>query len=170
IWFERCSQRLADIWQIQCALIADMHQSLNQLVHDAKQDLQDTRQHLQQLQRKPQAGASRDSAFFNLSIPVERAYAFFGEATTQPYPMESIITLLQQQSQQIAEIETELSETKKALAERKVIERAKGMLMTSLGLNEVEAYKVMRSTAMEQNRKLVDVAENILLQRQPRAH
>ena len=61
-------------------------------------------------------------------------------------------------------MESELSETKKALVERKQIERAKGMLMSTMGLSEVEAYKIMRSTAMEQKRKMIDVAENILLQ------
>ena len=34
--------------------------------------------------------------------------------------------------------------------------------MSTLGINEMEAYKSLRSTAMEQNRKVIDVAENIL--------
>ena len=76
--------------------------------------------------------------------------------------MESIVYLLQEQSQQIAKIENELSDTKKALAERKQIERAKGLIMSKMGLSEVDAYKELRRTAMEQNRKIIEVAENIL--------
>lgn len=162
-WFELCSQRLTELWQIQCQLISDMHQTLQILVAEAQQDLANTRKHLQQLQDKASV-SSRDSAFFNLSIPVENAYGFLSDTASQPYPIESVISLLQQQSQQIAEMESELSETKKALTERKQIERAKGLLMSTLGLSEVDAYKTMRSTAMEQKRKIIDVAENILLQ------
>jgi prefoldin subunit 5 len=165
-WFELCSQRLTDFWQIQCLLISDMHHSLKLLVQEAQQELANIRQHLQQLQDKASVSA-RDTAFFNLSIPVENAYGFLTDKASQPYPIESVISLLQQQSQQIAEMESELSETKKALAERKQIERAKGLLMSTLGLTEVEAYKTMRSTAMEQKRKIIDVAENILLQHKP---
>lgn len=162
-WFELCSQRLTDFWQIQCLLMSDIHHSLKLLVQEAQQDLANIRQHLRQLQDKASASA-RDSAFFNLSIPVENAYGFLTDKASQPYPIESVISLLQQQSQQIAAMESELSETKKALAERKQIERAKGLLMSTLGITEVEAYKTMRSTAMEQKRKIIDVAENILLQ------
>lgn len=162
-WFELCSQRLTELWQIQCLLITDIHHSLKLLAQEAQQDLTNTRQHLQQLQNKATLSA-RDSAFFNLSIPVENAYGFLTDKASQSYPIESVISLLQQQSHQIAEMESELSETKKALAERKQIERAKGMLMSTLGLTEVDAYKTMRSTAMEQKRKIIDVAENILLQ------
>lgn len=158
-WFELCSQRLSDIWHMQCQLINSMHDMLETLVSHAKSDLAKTRQYLDKIHRHP---ATLDSAFFNLSIPVENAYTFLAHDNQQPYPMESIVSLLQQQSQQIADIENELSETKRALAERKQIERAKGILMTTLGISEVEAYKVMRSTAMEQNRKIIDVADNIL--------
>lgn len=158
-WFELCSQRLSDIWHMQCQLINGMHDMLETLVSNAKSDLAKTRQYLEKMRRHP---ASLDSAFYNLSIPVENAYTFLAHDNQHPYPMESIVSLLQQQSQQIAEIENELSETKKALAERKQIERAKGVLMSTLGISEVEAYKVMRSTAMEQNRKIIDVADNIL--------
>lgn len=163
IWFELCSQRLTELWQIQCLLIQDMHHMLNALVESARQDLEKTRQYLQQLQRKS-SPTKPDSTFFNLSIPVENAYAFLSHHPNQPYPIESVLSLLQQQSQHIAEVESELSDTKKALTERKQIERAKGLLMSNLGLSEVEAYKSMRSTAMEQKRKIIDVAENILLQ------
>lgn len=166
-WFDLCSQRLGEIWRIQCALISVMRHTLNALVLEARTDLETTRQYLQQVDQSTQQ-KEPDSAFFNLSIPVENAYSFLGHDNGQPYPMASIISLLQQQSQQIAGMEHELTETKKALVERKQIERAKGLLMHTLQINEVDAYKWLRSTAMEQNRKIIDVAENVLAKhRQP---
>jgi hypothetical protein len=161
-WFDVCSLRLTEIWRIQCQLTKDMHQALQNLVVQAKQDLENTRQRLQQLGKNPAHANDVDGAFFNLTIPVENAYSFLGQENTQAYPIESMFSLLQQQSQQISEMESELVETKKALAERKVIERAKGILMSTQNISEVEAYKWLRSTAMDQNRKIIDIAENII--------
>jgi len=60
-------------------------------------------------------------------------------------------------------MDIELSEVKKALSERKVIDQAKGLIMSKLLISEAEAYQSMRSMAMEQNRKISEVAENILI-------
>jgi len=53
---------------------------------------------------------------------------------------------------------TELAETKAALEERKVIDRAKGMIMKARGLDEDAAYALLRKTAMDQSKKVVEVA------------
>ncbi|WP_136634870.1 ANTAR domain-containing response regulator [Pseudooceanicola onchidii] len=57
---------------------------------------------------------------------------------------------------------TELETTKRALEERKVIDRAKGILMKSKGLSEEEAYAMLRKTAMDRGRRLSDVAEALV--------
>ena len=56
----------------------------------------------------------------------------------------------------------ELNETKRALEERKVIDRAKGLLMKARGLNEDEAYGLLRRTAMDKGKKISDVASAIV--------
>ena len=48
------------------------------------------------------------------------------------------------------------------LAERKVIERAKGLLMKQKGVPEEEAFRLMRKIAMDRNRKLLEVAQQII--------
>jgi response regulator NasT len=57
---------------------------------------------------------------------------------------------------------TELAATKRALEERKTIDRAKGMLMKLRGLTEDQAYAALRKAAMDQNRKLSEVAEALV--------
>ena len=59
-------------------------------------------------------------------------------------------------------LQDELHEAKTALADRKVIERAKGILMTAKSLSEQEAYVLMRKTAMDQKRRLVEIARAIV--------
>ncbi|MEM6891018.1 MAG: ANTAR domain-containing protein [Pseudomonadota bacterium] len=56
----------------------------------------------------------------------------------------------------------ELTETKRALEERKVIDRAKGLLMKARSIDEDAAYALMRKTAMDQGRKISDVAEALV--------
>lgn len=58
-------------------------------------------------------------------------------------------------------LRAELEETKGALLERKFIERAKGLLMER-GMSEANAYALMRRTAMNENRRIADVARSLL--------
>jgi response regulator NasT len=61
-----------------------------------------------------------------------------------------------------SKLQDELDRTKSALEERKVIDRAKGILMKLKGLTEEEAYVLMRSTAMREKKKIGEIAQSIL--------
>ncbi|RDK11626.1 ANTAR domain-containing response regulator [Cupriavidus lacunae] len=60
------------------------------------------------------------------------------------------------------QLRAELDATRLKLAERKVVERAKGLLMQARGLSEEEAYKRLRGMAMERGLKLVDAAQRVI--------
>lgn len=57
----------------------------------------------------------------------------------------------------------ELEEARSELENRKLVERAKGILMKSKKITEDEAYKLLRSTAMKQNRKIAEIAQSLVL-------
>ncbi|MEM0976189.1 MAG: ANTAR domain-containing protein [Pseudomonadota bacterium] len=59
-------------------------------------------------------------------------------------------------------IKKERDAANEALAERKVVDRAKGILMKAKGLSEEEAYSLLRKTAMDQGRKIGEVSEGIV--------
>ncbi|MEO1282149.1 MAG: ANTAR domain-containing protein [Pseudomonadota bacterium] len=59
-------------------------------------------------------------------------------------------------------LQRELDEAKTALEERKVIDRAKGILMSRKNLSEADAYAQLRRSAMMQNRKIYDVALSLI--------
>jgi response regulator NasT len=61
-----------------------------------------------------------------------------------------------------AKLQEELERTKSQLEDRKVIEKAKGILMRVKGLNEDEAYVLMRSTAMREKKKIGEIAQSII--------
>jgi len=59
-------------------------------------------------------------------------------------------------------MQKELEAARNELAARKVIERAKGILMKARGLDEDEAYALMRRTAMNEKCKIVEIAQSIV--------
>ncbi|MBU0543137.1 MAG: ANTAR domain-containing protein [Gammaproteobacteria bacterium] len=59
-------------------------------------------------------------------------------------------------------LKNELQQTRDQLADRKLIDKAKGLLMKHRNFNEDEAYHAMRKLAMERNQRLVDTARNVI--------
>ena len=76
--------------------------------------------------------------------------------------MKSILDLCVSRFNAFAKLQDELDRTKMALEERKVIDRAKGILMKLKGLTEEEAYVLLRSTAMREKKKIGEIAQSIL--------
>ena len=56
----------------------------------------------------------------------------------------------------------ELDQARSELNARKRIERAKGILMRTRGLSEEDAYALLRSTAMQQNKRIADIADSLI--------
>lgn len=59
-------------------------------------------------------------------------------------------------------LRAELERTKNQLADRKVIEKAKGMLMKHQGCDEKQAFETLRKLAMDRGQKLPNVAQNVI--------
>ena len=63
---------------------------------------------------------------------------------------------------ELQRLKDELSETRSKLDDRKNIDRAKGLLMSKRNVNENEAYRQLQKMAMAQNKKIGEIAKNIL--------
>ncbi len=61
-----------------------------------------------------------------------------------------------------ARLKAELDQAKSALAERKLIDRAKGILMKAKGIDEEAAYQLMRRTAMNEKKRIAEIAQSII--------
>jgi response regulator NasT len=59
-------------------------------------------------------------------------------------------------------LQRELDEARTALEDRKLIDRAKAILMQQRGMSEIDAYSLLRKTAMNQNRRIVDIAQSLV--------
>ncbi len=76
--------------------------------------------------------------------------------------VRSAIDLATAQFDQARSMRDELDKAQAALSERKLVEKAKGIVMRQRGLSEEEAYKVMRKTAMDRNVRMVDLAKTLI--------
>ncbi|MBJ2155402.1 nitrate- and nitrite sensing domain-containing protein [Variovorax sp. IB41] len=151
-WFDCCTRRIDAMRTVEDSLADELRALCNRKTAQARTDLAAYRQLLDTL--APQSGGA----------------LFFDDAGTQavapaPYGRlleRSVLDMVQEQSQRLQAMSDELQTVRASLNERKVVERAKGLLMAHRRLSEDEAHKMLRQTAMNQKRRLVDVAESML--------
>ena len=79
-----------------------------------------------------------------------------------PARVKTIVDVAVARFREFQALRRELEETRSQLADRKQIDRAKGLLMKQRGLDEQQAYHAMRKMAMDRGQKLAEVASNII--------
>ncbi|KQV98394.1 nitrate- and nitrite sensing domain-containing protein [Rhizobacter sp. Root1221] len=159
-WFDVCTDRINELWQLQVALVKRLREDCETRIVEAQQDLQDSRGLLKRLRDNPPARTHAVDRFFDIATMPGAVPELVGTPGAAESP--SLLDLLQAQSARMAGMEAELDAARRALNERKVIERAKGVLMARLGMNEEAAFRALQKTSMDQNRRLLDVAEATL--------
>ena len=76
--------------------------------------------------------------------------------------LEAAITLAQLRQAEFEALEAEVDRAQQALEDRKLVERAKGLLMSALQLSEQDAFRRLQKTARERNLRLAEVARRIV--------
>jgi len=79
-----------------------------------------------------------------------------------PKRIKPILEVAIARFQSFQALRQELEQTKTTLAERKLVDRAKGILMTTRGLSEQDAYNALRKAAMNQNRRMAEIAKSVV--------
>ncbi len=81
---------------------------------------------------------------------------------TKQADLEAAIAIAMQRFGQFQALRKESADKSQALEDRKIVERAKGLLMKKSGLDEEEAFRRMRKMARDRNQKLVEIAHILL--------
>ena len=84
---------------------------------------------------------------------------------TKPFTIEDLmpaIELAVSRFQEIKQLDAEVTDLQQQLKARKLIEKAKGILMKNLKISEPEAFKWMQKTAMDKRRSMTDVAQLVM--------
>ncbi len=143
-WYDHCTERIDRMQKVEECLAAQLHTLCQRRIAMARAELRD-HQAIQRSLTRPEEP---------VGAPPVAGYG--------PGLERAILSMVQDQSRRLQEMTNELETVRASLNERKVIERAKGLLMAARKLSEAEAHKMLRDTAMNQNRKLLDVAQSVL--------
>jgi response regulator NasT len=77
--------------------------------------------------------------------------------------IKTILDLCISRFNAFSRLQDELDRAKSALEERKVIDRAKGILMKAKNMSEEDAYALLRKTAMNEKKKIAEVAQSVII-------
>jgi len=143
-WYDASTRRIDAMREVEDVLALHLRQLCETRIAQARDELRDQRALLGALSGKA-------------SYPGSEGGAPYG-----PQLERSILAMVQEQSRRLQAMSDELDAVRASLNERKVVERAKGLLMAHRQMSEDEAYKALRQLAMNQNKRLVDVAEAVL--------
>lgn len=163
-WYEHTTRRIDAMKTVEDRLAEDLRVLCTATLAQARADLDSL---AEEVDGAPDAVVPVAMMLLNpdpaeTAIGSEAGGGVYALDGLRPKLMRSLLDVVQAQSRRLRDVSLELETARTALSERKVIDRAKGLLMTSRGVSEEDAYRLMRKTAMNQNKRIVDVAEAIL--------
>ena len=98
----------------------------------------------------------------SIEASVDAGVSAYIVGNLQKERIKSILDLTISRFNAFARLQSELDRAKSALEERKVIDRAKDILMKAKNLTEEQAYALLRKTAMNENKKIAEVAQSVI--------
>jgi response regulator NasT len=98
----------------------------------------------------------------SIQASVDAGVSAYIVGNLQKERIKTILDLCISRFNAFSRLQDELDRTKNALEERKVIDRAKGILMKAKNISEETAYALMRKTAMNENKKIAEVAQSVI--------
>lgn len=157
----QASPALADLWfELATRRIDLMHQMMSELMGDLTEQVRQSRLYLDQ--QKQLAAVQRSGNVVNLAHKTGMSLALSQEGTG--WLPQSLLTLLREQSQYIAEIEMQLHSSQAAVQELKLVQRAKLLLIERFHCGEQQAHHQLQKLAMDQQLSLAAVAANLVEQ------
>ena len=112
--------------------------------------------------KRPVAMFVDQSDTASIQASVDAGVSAYIVGNLQKERIKTIMDLCISRFNAFSRLQGELERAKSALEDRKVIDRAKGILMKAKNLTEEEAYALLRKTAMNENKKIADVAQSVI--------
>lgn len=135
------------------------------IIIDAESDARDVLEHIviaTRDERRPIVLFTEDGATASIDAAMAAGVSAYIVAGLQAERIAPVLNVALSRFRQEEKLRAELDDTRHKLLERKVIERAKGLLMTHHGLTEDQAYQRLRSMAMNKKLKLAEIAQRII--------
>lgn len=117
---------------------------------------------ISQKQSVPIVMFTRDNRSESIHAATQAGVSAYVVNGLSPERIQPIIEAAIARFREFQALAQELEKTKTSLAERKVIERAKGVVMEQRACTEAEAYRLLQKMAMDQKKRLAEVAQDVL--------
>lgn len=111
---------------------------------------------------RPIVMVSEDSQPAAIKAAIKAGVSAYVVEDIDPHRLGAVLEVAQARFEQDQALLSQIREAEMKLNERKVVERAKGILMQLRDMNEAEAYHAMRKMAMDRNIRIIDVAQKLL--------
>jgi response regulator NasT len=132
---------------------------------DPSRDALDSMRALARDEPRPVVLFAERNAPGQIEAAIDAGVAAYVAEGLDPARVRPVIEVAIRQFRAYQALRDALARTQAELEERKVIERAKGVLMQARGLDEDQAHQALRRSAMDHGQKLVEAARRILAQR-----
>ena len=132
-WFSLQSERLERMRELEETLIADLLSATQRLLDCGEEEM-------------PPQQWPEEETDDTLTLRLDK----------------QLLPLVRQQAWELAQLSGQLASLKATLEERKIIDKAKALLMSHQGMHEEQAWQALRKMAMDKNQRMVDIARALL--------
>lgn len=163
-WFALLTQRIDDLKAVETALEVHLQQLCEQKLSDAKAALGQQQALIEQLEQNKQDSNDHFVVFLSSQDPQLKtpAQEHLHPDGLSPRLGRSVFELVQHQAHRLQQMQDELDAARQALEERKLQQKAKALLIKHRKMTEDEAHRLLRQMAMDQGKKLSEVAKTII--------
>ena len=166
VWYDIATSRIDAMQSVEVVLTERLTSLASALVEKADNELKNHHKRIKTLEQEPAATGTPLTMLFDPQMPGLKGSESFGDeviANAENLSAHrSFYDLLCEQSEHIKKMSVELDEARQAITDQKCIDRAKLLVMQQWGMTEDQAYRRLQKTAMDQNCKLIDVAERVV--------
>ncbi len=135
------------------------------IIADLDSPSRDTLEHMHQInsnQPRPVVMFSRDDDEETIQVATRAGVSAYVVNGLAPERVKSVMNVAIARFREFQALKQELEKTRDTLAERKMVDRAKGILMQQRRCSEEEAFQLLRKLAMDRNQRLGEVARNLV--------
>ena len=157
IWYETATSRMNEMQALEKIMLQDLIHQAREQFSEAEQQVIQHKGNLNQLLSERAASA----------LPQDDTKSLIQDPHSSALPSDttdisSLFDLIQQQSVRLQQLNSELGQVRQSLEDRKIIERAKGLVMQQHNVSEQKAYQSLRRAAMDTNSSLIEICQRII--------
>lgn len=160
VWYEIATFRMDAMHQLESELSSSLKMLCQYRIDQADKELRKQHDSLEMLASLHDPTTTNFTPLLDAGLTQSLDGTPAGKANTDW--VRALYGLVQQQAEGLRNMSDELAEARRALSERKRVERAKGLLMQFHGMSEPQAHRKLQQSAMTQKKPMIEIADKLI--------